>query len=96
MGDHTKSTKKTCPLHPDYVGHLKAGGKPKGVKGDSEEAEEWTTKQRDEKLRREAISGTPGQFVCRNEGCEGRFQTKQKRLVHEIETCLCTRDGGRR
>ena len=91
--DHTKSTIRTCPLHPGYVGHLKAGGKPKGVRGGSEEADEWRRKQDEEALRREAAANVPGELVCRNEGCEALFRTKKQRLKHESAECRRTRDG---
>lgn len=96
-GDHRASSKHVCPLHADYVGHLKTGGKPKGMKGDSVEADEWRRKKLDDADKKEVARATAdapgGEFCCRNVGCNECFRNKGKRLQHESGTCTYTRGG---
>ena len=76
--DHTTSTKNLCPLHKDYVGHLKAGGKPKGMRGDTAAAEEWKIKQQEELEKRGRAARTPGAFECRHNMCKECYKRSLK------------------
>ena len=93
--DHSRFTKNACPLHKDYIGHLKPGGKPKGVRGNTREAEEWRSKQRLDAQRRAEAAARPGTFACRR-GCGKMMQTKALRVRHEEYECAQDRDGQRR
>ena len=94
-GDHTKSTPHSCPLHPDYVGHLKPGGKPAGIRGDSDEAKIWKAKVQREAQRREEANNRRGAYECRNL-CGASFDTKAQRSAHERSVCTRTPDGAAR
>ena len=93
--DHTRSTPHNCPLHPDYVGHLKVGGKPQGVRGDSVEAQEWRNNRRREEQRRRQVEQMPGRFECRHQ-CGATFNTKAQRSSHERSVCALDSEGSER
>lgn len=92
--DHVKSMKHVCPLHPDYVGHLKTGGKPKGMRGNTPEAAEWRREQELERARAAsiAVANAGGEYVCRHQ-CGMSFKTNMLRLRHESRVCANGRDG---
>ena len=92
--DHVKSTKFNCPIHPDYVGHLKTGGKPKNMRGNTAEAAEWRRTQMLEQARAAAADAADagGDYVCRRQ-CGMSFRTKMLRLRHESRACVNNKDG---
>ena len=92
--DHLVSTKHKCPLHPEYVGHLKTGGKPKGMRGDTIAAEEWRRNQELDRNRAAEMAerAATGDYVCRNQ-CGKSFRTNLLRLQHEARECVNDKDG---
>ena len=97
-GDHLRSTPQNCPLHPRYVGHLKPGDKPIGVRGNSDEAQEWRRKQtQNAQRRRDAAhtANTMGIYQCRNQ-CGASFTTKSQRSAHERSSCTQNAEGAAR